>query len=118
MKNVKKRIIRALDELMIFFIDCGCLNVSINYSRNPDSITVRILGERSAISDEQLNTLKQCIAFRAPEGVEEEFWQLAGESDMHDGSELALIRSMMDDAVVTEKDGMVEVCITKKLPTS
>ncbi len=102
MNEMRQKISRIVDELMIFQFNNGAEDIQINLRRQKDGIEILFgsvcPGHGHGDMEKQVERLNRYLKVERNEAMEAYFWGLAGEDEGCDNAELQLIGQMVDQA--------------------
>ncbi|MDF2676644.1 MAG: hypothetical protein K0Q97_949 [Bacillota bacterium] len=116
MKHNKKRIVKIVDELIIFLFSINSTNINVNILENNDEYEITGIGNYNGGHDKKIEKFVKLLNCPKHEEMEECYWELTGESDV--GSELALLGMMIDDASINIDDGKLEIILHRSKSSS
>lgn len=103
MRHEIKKICKIVDELTTLLLREDTNEVDFKIKRGPDETKIIINDYKTHYTDHEINVFRECFNVQRQHEIEEYYWQLMGESDQD--SELTIIGSMIDEAIVELKDG-------------
>ena len=115
MKHVEKRIARMVDELVTFFTAIGGDDISIRLTKKEDQYMLQMTSTYDPAMRKKVDNLYKTLNAPKNQGLEEFYWELAGESAFGHDSELHLIGQMIDSAQIDIEDGLVSIRLYKSL---
>jgi len=113
MIHIKKRILKSIEELMLFFFSVGAKDISTHFERKENGYILTVSGDYDPQKIEHLKHLEEHLNAPKDPAVLECFWELAGESDVTSDSELYLVGQMADKAVLNITPERAEVILEK-----
>ena len=104
MKTRFKKIVGIADELLSYCHKHGASEFHIDINEGGDFVTLVVSACTGSISDKELESLKNRLNAPRQREMEQDFWELVGESES--SSELTLI-GMLCDAACVDYDGKI-----------
>lgn len=99
MNEMRKKISRIVDELMIFQFNNGAEDIQINVRKQKDGVEILFGSVCSGQNmEKQVERLNRYLKVERNEAMEAYFWGLAGEDEGCENAELQLIGQMVDQA--------------------
>lgn len=100
MNEMRKKVSRIVDELMIFQFNNGAEDIQINVRKQKDGVEILFgsICNKSENMEKQVERLNRYLKVERNEAMEAYFWGLAGEDEGCDNAELQLIGQMVDQA--------------------
>ena len=100
MNEMRKKITRIVDELMIFQFNNGAEDIQINVRKQKDGVEILFgsICHGRGDMEKQVERLNRYLKVDRDEAMEAYFWGLAGEDEGCDNAELQLIGQMVDQA--------------------
>ncbi|SKC84852.1 hypothetical protein [Maledivibacter halophilus] len=111
MKHVKKRIAKIVDELTTYFFSMGATDININLKDEKEFYKISLKCNYKYKGKEKIDKLIKSLKCEKQEGMEEYFWELAGDSDVD--TELTLVGMMTDEAEIDYNGNEIEVTLIK-----
>lgn len=96
MKNIQAKINRIINELILFQLNCGCTEIQMTLNKEDDGYRIHFESLASEQCYECAAQLNKFLQVERNEAVEDYFWELAGDDEGSDNSELQLIGQMID----------------------
>ena len=109
MRHNKKRVIKMSEELTAFLLRMGATEIESKLQREAGHYRLTYRADYTPACRGELEELKEYLNLSGRFGAVEEYWVLAGSSDMGDGSELLLIGMMTEQADIQLTDTQVEL---------
>ena len=102
MNDMRRKISRIVDELIIFQFNAGAEDIQMNLRRQKDGIEILFgsicPGHGLEELEKQMDRLNRYLTVERNEAMEAYFWGLAGEDEGCENAELQLIGQMVDQA--------------------
>lgn len=107
MRHETKKISKIVDELTTLLLKDDTDEVDFKIKKEEDKTIVNIVDYNTKYSDEDVIDLLECFNVQRQHEIEEQYWQLVGESD--NDSELTIIGAMIDESNVYIKDNNLHI---------
>ncbi len=114
MNNIRQKISRIIDELMIFQFNAGAEDIHMDLRRRPDGFEICFASNCSGDTDKYVEQLNRYLKVGRNEAMEAYFWGLAGEDEGCNNAELQLIGQMVDQAEARLEDGKLIIRVFRK----
>lgn len=115
MNNIRQKISRIIDELVIFQFNAGAEDIHMDLSRKPDGFEIRFASTCPGEAEKYVEKLNRYLKVERNEAMEAYFWGLAGEDEGRDNAELQLIGQMVDQADARIEDGKLVIRVFRKV---
>lgn len=112
MRHEIKKICKIVDELTTLLLKEDTNEVDFKIKRSDEETRIYIVDYNTKYTASDVEDLNQCLNVQRQHEVEEYYWQLVGECDCD--SELSIIGSMVDEAIIELKDGNLHIELRRK----
>lgn len=113
MQHEAKKISLIINELVTLFLQMGTGNIDVAVNRSSDATEITFTQDQADYSEEFREKLFHSLNVHRQVEVEAYYWQLMGDDDSDD--ELLLLGAMIDQAWVTQDQGILQVKVLRKL---
>ena len=116
MSEMRQKIGRIIDELIIFQFNAGAEDIHMDLHRRPDGMEICFTSQCSDGQDmeKQVDRLNRYLKVGRNEAIEAYFWGLAGEDEDCHNSELQLIGQMVDQSDARLENGQLIMKVFRK----
>ena len=112
MKTSFEKTLRITDDLMLHCHHHGATEFNTNIIESDGIITYVINAFPVEFSDEQLDGLTKRLNAPRQKDIEQDYWELMGESE--DFSELTLVGMLCDEANIVYKNRVITLTLVRK----
>lgn len=103
MRHEVKKICKIVDELTTLLLREDTDEVDFKIKTMETKTRIDIVDYNTKYTDEEIEELRLCFNIQRQHEVEEYYWQLVGGCDTD--SELTVIGTMIDEAIIEVRDG-------------
>lgn len=96
MHSAQTKINRIISELTLFQLNEGCTEIEMHLTKLPDGYQLNFESNIGSHGAEAAALLNKFLQVERNEAVENYYWELAGDDEGSDNSELQLIGQMID----------------------
>lgn len=96
MQNMKTKINRIISELTLFQLNEGCTQIDMSLTREDNGYQINFKSNIGEGGETAARSLNKFLKAERNEAVENYYWELAGDDEGSDNSELQLIGQMID----------------------
>ncbi len=100
MKQARKKVIRIIDEILRFQFHAGITDTHMDLRKDDEGFHIVFTGDcpDPVAGQHAVDTLNRFLKVERNEAVENYFWELAGDDEGGNNSELQLVGQMLDEA--------------------
>ncbi len=109
----KKKLVKIVEELTLFFFTVGGDDISTRIKEDSDKSTITVSSNYCPECAHKLNNLIEFLNRERNSCIEDIYWELAGCGDTDHSSQLLLVGVMVDTATVDITDDTVTVTLEK-----
>ena len=113
MLNEQKKAGKIIAELTMYFLALGARKVSSSVALDDMQGRITFEADYAPENAKRLTELEKCLNQQKNDGIEEIYWELAGQGEPDDSSQLLLIGTMVDRAEIAVEDGTVRLALYK-----
>ena len=113
MSTYRKKIARIMDEIILFFMIMDATDTQFELQRTDEGYKITVRSDYNPSKRDHLQNLKKFLQTEKIEAMEECYWELAGIQDITEGSELAVLGSMIDQSDIRIHDDHVTMELFK-----
>ena len=112
MKHKREKLMRIMNELVIFCENINMWDININFklAKNHGEVTVSGYSENPPL--ERLKNLEYILNAPRQKELEEYYWALVGEDHGH--QELEMVGILVDGGTINYVDQILTICIYRK----
>ena len=105
--------IKIIDELIEYLYKRGCqeMNLDLKFKKSESIFIIRI--QKDAISPKCIDRLEERLNIQRCYEVEENFWELTGDSEIEGENELVLTGMMIDKTELSFSENTLEIKIKR-----
>lgn len=100
MRHVRKKVVKVCEELTMFFFSIGADEITSQIRQGEESYTIIFNTNYQPQHAPMLAKLDKYLSYGKDVGAEEEYWALAGTSELGEGTEIMLLGMMISDYVL------------------
>jgi len=112
MKTKFEKVTGITSELLSYCHQYGANEFHIDILEGDGSVSLVVSAGVGNISDEELESLRQCLSAPRQREVEQDYWELIG--GMESSSELTLIGMLCDEAYVNYDGKLLTISLTRQ----
>ncbi len=109
----KKKLVKIVEELTLFFFTVGGNDISSRIHETDEKAIITISSNYFPECYSKLDSLKEFLTRERNSCIEDVYWELAGCGDTDHSSQLLLVGVMVDSAVINVTDDRVNVTLEK-----
>jgi len=109
MRTNFEKSLKIAGELLSYCHKRGADDLHLDINLGAKSSVIEIKARQAELSEHDLSQLTKLLNAPRQREVEQDFWELMGESE--DSCELTLIGMLIDEALVTFESGMLDITL-------
>ncbi|WP_458861978.1 hypothetical protein [Acidaminobacterium chupaoyuni] len=116
MNKTREKVSRIIDEILMFQFNAGITDTHMDLRKEENGFRIVFTAncENREQGAKQVETLNRFLKVEKNEAVEAYFWELAGDDEGCDDSELQLIGQMLDEADARMESNLMIISMFKK----
>ena len=109
----KKKLVKIVEELTLFFFTVGGNDISSRIHETPEKAVISVSSNYYPECASKLDSLKEFLTRERNSCIEDVYWELAGCGDTDHSSQLLLVGVMVDNAIIDISEDRVTVTLEK-----
>ena len=109
----KKKLVKIVEELTLFFFTVGGNDISSRIHETSDKAIITISSNYCLECASKLDSLKEFLTRERNSCIEDVYWELAGCGDTDHSSQLLLVGVMVDNAIIDITENKVTIILEK-----
>ncbi|MEG1781783.1 MAG: hypothetical protein RR253_00880 [Oscillospiraceae bacterium] len=115
MQHQNNKITKIVAEVSMYLFNFGATQVDSRVTLKENQATITLVSDYDPIYTSKFTTAFRLLSTPRDEALEDEFWSLAGSTDMGEASQLLLVGAMTDSANIDITKDVVTIVLTRKL---
>lgn len=110
----EKKVAKIVEELTMYFFSMGATQMTSSIEKEGATAKIVFQCDFAKENIHKIEKLEETLGKSTDSGMEDIYWELAGQCEPGEGSQLLLLGMMIDDVSVYIEDDFVSIMIEKR----